>query len=226
MKRRLEIVILAVILLLLIATAGILFLIRPSMIDMQRRAAEDQLITLIEEGQTRIEAIPVPEMEGEEAEFPELKEQGIAETPEIDPGEITGYGVILIPAIDLKMPVVEGADTYSLRAAAGWYPESAEIGEAGNCVIFGHRMTSYGRHFNRVGELKTGDTIYLYNIEGECYTYTVTGTETIEPSALMDTLQAHNEGFTLTLVTCTPTGIASHRLMIYASLNTSKRLEE
>ena len=34
----------------------------------------------------------------------------------------------------------------------------------------------------------------------------------------MDTLSAHTEGFNLTLVTCTPTGVGSHRLLVYAAL--------
>lgn len=225
MKRRLVIMIMTVILLLLAAAAGVLFLVRPSVIDMQRRAAEDQLIALIEEGHTQIEAIPVPAMEGEEAEFPEMEEQPAIAIPELDPGEIKGYGIILIPSIDLKMPLVQGADSYSLRAAAGWYPESAEMGEAGNCVIFGHRMTGYGRHFNRLDELKAGDSIFLYNMDGDRFAYVVADSEVIEPGVLMDTLREHNEGFNLTLVTCTPTGVCSHRLMVYAELNTSEKAE-
>ena len=45
---------------------------------------------------------------------------------------ITGYGLIEIPAIELEMPLVKGADAYSLRAAVGWWPQSAEMGTAGN----------------------------------------------------------------------------------------------
>ena len=38
----------------------------------------------------------------------------------------------------------------------------------------------------------------------------------------MDTLAGHNEGFGLTLVTCTPTKIATHRLLVYATLEAAK----
>ena len=131
---------------------------------------------------------------------------------------MTGCGLLSIPAIELEMAVVQGADSVSLRAAAGWLPESAPIGEAGNCVIFGHRMYEYGRHFNRLDELEAGDSIVLYNALGECFTYEVTGKETVEPSKLMDSLAENNEGFCLTLVTCTPTGVGSHRLLVRAEL--------
>ena len=223
MRRRVILILLMVFFLLSVAAAGALFLMRPSVVDMQRRAAEDQLIEQIEAGQTQIEAISAPAVEGEETEFSELEEQAIAAIPELDPGEIKGYGIIEIPAIDLKMPLVQGADRYSLRAAAGWYPESAEMGNAGNCVIFGHRMTGYGRHFNRLNELKAGDNIFLYHTNGNCFAYTVTDSEIIEPGILMDTLRDHNEGFSLTLVTCTPTGIGSHRLMVYANLSKEQK---
>lgn len=220
--RRSIIIILTVLLLLLVAAAGVLFLIRPSVTDMQRQTVEEQLIAMIEDGQVKIENLTIPEMEGEETEFLESEEIVSPVIPEIDTKEITGYGIIAVPAIDLKMPLVRGADTYSIRAAAGWYPESAEMGEAGNCVIFGHRTRVFGRHFSRLNELKAGDTIFLYSMDGSRYAYTVTGSEEIEPSTLMDTLLAHNDGFTLTLVTCTPVGVGSHRLMVYASLSASE----
>ena len=217
--RRKAIIILFVILLLLAAVAGGLFLARPTIIDRQRQASEAELLSLIESGQLQIKIPDIPPMEGEEEEFSELEYD--VPVQDAEPVEITGYGVISIPAIDLKMPVVNGADSYSIRAAAGWYPESAEMGGAGNCVIFGHRMSGYGRHFNRLDELKEGDHITLYNADGESFTYTVTGSEVIKPDILMDTLLEHNEGFSLTLVTCTPTGVGSHRLLVYAAMDTS-----
>lgn len=213
-KKRRTLKIMALILLLLVVAAGALFLLRPTITERQRRAAEELLISQIMAGQMHVESFSPPAVEGEELEFTELNGQDSAE-----PKIITGYGLISIPSIELEMAVVQGADNYSLRAAAGWLPESAEMGNAGNCVIFGHRMVEYGRHFNRLDELDKGDKITLYNASGESFTYTVTGKETIEPSALMATLAEHNEGFCLTLVTCTPTGIGSHRLLVYAVLD-------
>lgn len=213
MRKKKTIRVMLLILLLLCVAAGALFMGRPYIVDMQRRAAEDELIAQIEKGQTQLGPASAPAMEGEEYEFSELPGE---EVPE--PVEVTGYGLISIPKIELKMAVVQGADNYSLRAAAGWLPGSAELGGAGNCVILGHRMYEYGRHFNRLDELEEDDSIILYNASGDVFEYTVTGKEVIEPETLMDTLAAHNEGFGLTLVTCTPTGVGSHRLLVYASL--------
>ena len=79
-------------------------------------------------------------------------------------------------------------------------------------------MKKYGRHFNRLDELKPGAAVTLTGADGSAFTYVVTGTEIILPEELMDTLSAHTEGFNLTLVTCTPTGVGSHRLLVYAAL--------
>lgn len=206
-------------LLLLIAAAGGLFLARPQVIDLQRQASEETLLSLIESGQIHIEAFSAPAMEGEETVFAELgygAPMGEAETI-----ELTGYGVISIPSIELKMPLVEGAGGNSLRAAAGWYPESAEMGSEGNCVIVGHRMSGYGRHFNRLDELKAGQQITLYNAQGEYFHYIVTGSEVIKADVLLDTLLKHHEGCNLTLITYTPSRVGTHRLLVYAELDTS-----
>lgn len=219
------------ILFFLLAVAGGLILARPYIVDMQRQNAETALFSMIESGQTEIKMEYLPEMEGEQ--FSEMENlEGLY--PEIDTDQdmepavrktITGYGLIEIPEIELEMPLVKGADSYSLRAAIGWWPQSAEMGTAGNCAVFGHRMVTYGRHFNRLDELKAGDKVMLYNMDGNLFTYVVTGSEIIEPKALIDTLYQHNEGFQLTLVTCTPTGVGSQRLLVYAEL-ASGELEE
>ena len=62
------------------------------------------------------------------------------------------------------------ADRRALRGGAGWLPSSAEMGAPGNCVIFGHRMKKYGRHFNRLDELEAGDEINLSAGDGDVYT--------------------------------------------------------
>lgn len=231
--------VLVVLLLLLIAAAGGLILARPKVIDQQRQDVEQELITRIERGETNISGLILPKVEGEEPEFVELPEfpevsnsADAASVEELEapdteevPIEIIGYGLLEIPSIDLKMAVVQGADSYSIRAAAGWLPESAQIGGPGNCVIFGHRMRDYGRHFNRLDELSEGDSIILTDASGDRYTYTVTGSEVIWPESLMPTLRAHSEGFGLTLVTCTPVAVCTQRLLVYAVLDTTKEYE-
>ncbi len=215
---------------LLLMAAGVLFMVRPSVMDGRRAAKEAEIISMIEEGGGGVEIpdMQLPKVQGEEDEPFEEDEAGF----EQDMGAMLGYeaeesaeerrtvglGTISIPAIDLKMAVMEGADRRSLRGGAGWLPSSAEMGAPGNCVIFGHRMKKYGRHFNRLDELKEGDEITLSAGAENAYTYTVTGKEIIAPEELFNVLSAHNEGYALTLVTCTPVGEGTHRLLIYAAI--------
>lgn len=210
MKTRNPITVLLIVFLLLAAVAGGLLLMQPMLNDMRRGDAQQELLEQIESGKAVIELSDVPEVEGEEADG--------ERTENI---QIVNYGVIEIPSIDLRMPLARGADKQSLRVAAGWYPDSAEVGGAGNAVILGHRMTGYGVHFNRLDELQAGDQVVITTSQSEVFTYTVTGSEVILPENLMHTLAEHNEGFILTLVTCTPTGVGSHRLLVYATLTDS-----
>ena len=209
MKDSKVIAVMLVVFMLLLMTIGVLFMVRPGVIDNRRAAKEAEIIAMIEAsgGSVEIPDMQLPEVQGEEDETFEGYEPGF----EQDMGSIPGYepeegteesksvgrGTISIPAIDLKMAVMEGADRRALRGGAGWLPSSAEMGAPGNCVIFGHRMKKYGR---------------------DVYTYTVTGKETIEPEELFNALSSHNDGYSLTLVTCTPVGKGTHRLLIYAAM--------
>lgn len=217
MKREKGIITLFVILVLLIIVAVGLVAAKPAIERIQRALIQKQLMDEIKNGSTEITLTDVPTVEGAEDEFSDA-EEGSKIRDRLPSIEVTGYAVIEIPAIDLAMPVVKGTDANSLCAAAGWYTESAEIGSAGNAVILGHRMYGYGEHFNRLDEVQVGDEIIITLSNYEYYTYTVTGTEVVLPDLLMDTLEKHTEGFCLTLVTCTPTGIGSHRLLVYAEL--------
>lgn len=217
---------LTIVFLLLLLTAGGLTLLRPTLADQRRVSAEQEVLARIEAGETELTDIVLPEVEGEETEFFEEEEAGFlamesdadgaAESGE--PERVVGYGTISIPKIELKMALMEGADKRSLRGGAGWLPTSAEMGTAGNCAVFGHRMKKFGRHFNRLDELESGDRIELRDAQGHTYTYVVTGKEVIAPKALTERLGAYTAGFHLTLVTCTPTGVGSHRLLVYAAL--------
>ena len=219
MKKNTLIRTLTVILLLLIFVVGGLFFIRPSVIDKKRAQSEEKILECIEGGQTDIPELFLPEVSGEDFfEEDELEISASEATTENEKEAISGYGIIKIPSINLKMPIMCGADRRSLRCGAGWLPSSAEMGQAGNCVIFGHRMKRFGRHFNRLDELTPGDSIALTDADGISYDYVVTEKEVISPNELRKKLEKHNEGFGLTLVTCTPTGIGSHRLLVYAEL--------
>ena len=135
---------------------------------------------------------------------------------------LTSYGTISIPSIDLELPVWDGAGIVELRYGAGRMPLSCEAGCQGNLVIFGHRMRRYGSIFNRLGEVAIGDSITITR-NGSSYTYVVDEIITIEPSELSYYIGMQGEGdaCAITLITCTPIGVGTQRLLVIGHLQGS-----
>lgn len=130
---------------------------------------------------------------------------------------LTAAGTLFIPSIDCELPLWNGAGTLELRYGAGRMPVSAEVGQPGNLVIFGHRMKRYGSLFNRLGEVQIGDTVSIVQNEKH-YTYVIDQILTIDPSELSRYIQNEGDSARITLVTCTPTGVGSHRLLLMGHL--------
>lgn len=134
---------------------------------------------------------------------------------------LRAYGTIVIPSIDCELPLWDGAGKVELRYGAGRMPGSSEAGVQGNLVIFGHRMRRYGSIFNRLGDVSIGDSIVIEH-SGQAFTYTVDAIDTVEPSSLSAYIGMENEGdpgsCRITLITCTPIGVGSHRLVITGHL--------
>lgn len=133
---------------------------------------------------------------------------------------------ISIPAIGLEEEVREGSDDeeelYDILALGPVHlPHTGFPGWPGNCVISGHRTTKT-RPFNRLDELKPGDTVFIRNPRG-LYEYRVTEVRYIKPSV---NVTLHTEEPVLTLTTCAPEGQATLRLVVRASLENFTPVEE
>jgi sortase A len=125
--------------------------------------------------------------------------------------------LLKIPKINLTVAVVEGVDNLSLRYAVGHSTDTAMPGQNGNFCVFGHRNYVFGEYFNRLGEIKSGDSI-LVDYNGGNYTYIVTDILVVEPSEIW--VLDPTPDARITLVTCTPVHIATHRLIIKGVLKT------
>ncbi|MCD9021270.1 class D sortase [Cohnella silvisoli] len=125
-------------------------------------------------------------------------------------------GSLSIEAIDLKEPIVRGADAESLKHGAGSVVENRMPGQAGNFVLAGHRSWTFGRHFNRLAELKPGDAIDIDTSAGP-YRYTVTEITLVTPDDLT-VLNNNGAEADLTLITCHPKRNPTHRLIVKAKL--------
>lgn len=131
---------------------------------------------------------------------------------------LTTIGIIEMESIDLRLPLWDDAGIIPLRYGAGVQEGSVQPGETGNLVILGHRMKTYGSLFNRLGEIIIGAQIIISTMDGKTHVYTV---DEIIPELLPSSLpeyisQDAASGKQVTLVTCTPTGIGTYRLIIIA----------
>ena len=125
-------------------------------------------------------------------------------------------GKIMIEKINVNIPIVEGVNKDNLSIGAGHIPGTSVIGEVGNCALAGHRSYTFGRFFNRLNELEIGDKILVTTKKGE-FVYTVYKKHIVEPSDT-SVLNRNDKDRVLTLITCEPVYIASHRLIIHARI--------
>lgn len=131
----------------------------------------------------------------------------------MNPGMV---GVIEIDKINLRLPVLNGASMANLDIGAGLLEGTALPGKAGNSAIAAHRSRAYGKMFNRLDEIGTGDTLTVKD-QNQTYQYEVYETLIVEPNEL-SVLNGSDDEKTLTLITCTPIDTATHRLIIKAKM--------
>ena len=131
--------------------------------------------------------------------------------------DITGIGImgyIEIPAISVTIPIYHGTSDAVLQIAVGhldW--TSLPIGgESTHCVISGHRGLPSARIFTDLDKLVVGD-IFVLRILDEVLTYEVDQILIVEPDETDELLIEEGKDY-CTLVTCTPYGINTHRILL------------
>ena len=121
---------------------------------------------------------------------------------------------IVIPAIGVDAPVVEGDGWEELKMGAGHRVGSANPGERSNMVISGHNDV-YGEIFRRLEDLNIGDEVTVYAGDTP-HRYLVVAKMVVEPTQV--SLLEATPNATLSLITCHPYMIDSHRLVVVAEL--------
>ena len=138
--------------------------------------------------------------------------------------DIAGNGIIgyvEIPKIQVNLPIYHGTDAEVLDRGVGHLLGSSLPvgGENTHCVLAAHRGLPSARLFSDIDQLEEGDMIYLH-ILGEVHAYRV---ENILPMVPKDDFETLNKALRilhgqdwLSLMTCTPYGINTHRLIVQA----------
>ena len=123
-------------------------------------------------------------------------------------------GYIDIPKISTKLPIYHGTSDAVLQTSIGHLAESGLPvgGKGSHCVLSGHRGLPSAKLFSDLDKMVQGDTFTL-SVLNETYTYQVDQIRVVEPTDLREL--TIRPGMDLcTLVTCTPYGVNSHRLLV------------
>lgn len=126
--------------------------------------------------------------------------------------DIMGY--IRIRKIDVMLPIYHGTSDGVLQTSIGHLEQSSFPvgGESTHCMLSGHRGLPSARLFTDLDKLKEGDTFSM-TVLNETFTYEVDHVWIVEPSDLSH-LQIEPGKDLCTLITCTPYGINTHRLLV------------
>lgn len=130
---------------------------------------------------------------------------------------ISGSGImgqVEIPEIGCALPIYHGVDESVLQIAIGHldWTSLPVGGESTHCVISGHRGLPSAKLFTNLDELVVGD-IFMLRVLDEVLTYEVDQILIVEPN-VTDALHVVEGQDYCTLMTCTPYGVNSHRLLV------------
>lgn len=133
-------------------------------------------------------------------------------------------GVVVVPSIDLELPVLEGIDADVLnQGVLGHYPGTGSPGSVGNFAVAGHR-TTHGAPLYNLDEIEPGDAVVVQT-PGGWDVYTMERRRIVDPeaveviAAVPDRPQATATQRWMVLTSCHPKLSAAQRMVVYARLD-------
>ena len=214
-----------VILLIVVLLAGLSLLLYPFFSDYWNSMRQSQAIAVYMEAVTELDDGAYEErwkesqaynaaLSGTTNRFQPGEEEQRAYEQLLDIAGNGVFGYVEIPSIDVLLPIYHGTDEEVLQVAVG-HIEGSSLpvgGESTHCVISGHRGLPSSRLFTDLDQLTEGD-LFILRMLDETLTYEVDQIHIVEPDDI--SLLGIEEGQDLcTLITCTPYGVNSHRLLV------------
>lgn len=211
--------------LVLLLLAGVSLLLYPTVSDYWNSMHQTRAIASYAENVSQLDAAQYDELwqaaqaynealAGQENVFVLTDEQKAAYESLLDVSDTGVMGYIEIPEIGCSLPIYHGTDDAVLQIAVGhieW--SSLPVGGAGtHCVLSGHRGLPSAKLFTNLDKLVVGDTFFLRVLD-EVLTYEVDQILIVEPEQTDALMIVPGEDL-CTLVTCTPYGINTHRLLV------------
>lgn len=143
--------------------------------------------------------------------------------------DVTGDGIMAyleIPNIDVYLPIYHGVEEKILKKGIGHLPETSLPvgGESTHAVLCGHSGMSYAKLFTDLDQLKEGDMFYIH-VHQMQLAYMVDQIKTVLPTDTSDLQIVEGEDY-VTLITCTPYGVNSHRLLVRGTRISQQEAEQ
>ena len=211
--------------LVLLLLAGVSLLLYPSLSDYWNSMHQTRAIASYAETVSQLDTAQYDEMwkaaqdynrslAQRETAFALTDEQKAAYESFLDVSGLGVMGYIEIPEIDCSLPIYHGTEESVLQVAVGHLEWSSLPvgGEGTHCVLSGHRGLPSAKLFTNLDKLAVGDT-FLLRVLDEVLTYEVDQILIVEPEQVDALGIVPGEDY-CTLVTCTPYGINTHRLLV------------
>ena len=211
--------------LVLLLLAGVSLLLYPSLSDYWNSMHQTRAIASYAETVSQLDTAQYDEMwkaaqdynrslAQRETAFALTDEQKAAYESLLDVSGLGVMGYIEIPEIDCSLPIYHGTEESVLQVAVG-HLEWSNLpvgGEGTHCVLSGHRGLPSAKLFTNLDKLAVGDT-FLLRVLDEVLTSEVDQILIVEPEQVDALGIVPGEDY-CTLVTCTPYGINTHRLLV------------
>ena len=211
--------------LVLLLLAGVSLLLYPSLSDYWNSMHQTRAIASYAETVSQLDTAQYDEMwkaaqdynrslAQRETAFALTDEQKAAYESLLDVSGLGVMGYIEIPEIDCSLPIYHGTEESVLQVAVG-HLEWSNLpvgGEGTHCVLSGHRGLPSAKLFTNLDKLAVGDT-FLLRVLDEVLTYEIDQILIVEPEQVDAFGIVPGEDY-CTLVTCTPYGINTHRLLV------------
>ena len=211
--------------LVLLLLAGVSLLLYPSLSDYWNSMHQTRAIASYAETVSQLDTAQYDEMwkaaqdynrslAQRETAFALTDEQKAAYESLLDVSGLGVMGYIEIPEIDCSLPIYHGTEESVPQVAVG-HLEWSNLpvgGEGTHCVLSGHRGLPSAKLFTNLDKLAVGDT-FLLRVLDEVLTYEVDQILIVEPEQVDALGIVPGEDY-CTLVTCTPYGINTHRLLV------------
>ena len=213
------------IILLLVLIAGLSLLLYPTLADWWNSMTQSRAVASYVEAVAQIDDEQYARLWNEALEYNRsltsrdndylLNQEQKATYEEIlDIGGLGIMGYIEVPSIGVTLPIYHGTDETVLQVAIG-HLEWTSLpvgGKSSHCVVSGHRGLPSARLFTDLDKLVVGDT-FMFRVLDEILTYEVDQILIVEPHETDDLKIVEGEDL-CTLITCTPYGVNSHRLLV------------